>query len=82
MNLEALVLLGLLVLLLMALLRFQQHAAGVFGAMLLGLLALGFIETADVLKNAANSGLATLVLLVLISYSLEKTSILRRISRF
>ncbi|MCB5226088.1 SLC13 family permease [Alishewanella sp. 16-MA] len=82
MSLEALVLIGLLVLLLMALLRFQQHAAGVFGAMLLGLLALGFIETADVLKNAANSGLATLVLLVLISYSLEKTSILRRISRF
>ncbi|MCC5450307.1 SLC13 family permease [Rheinheimera sp. UJ51] len=82
MSLEALVLIGLLVLLLMALLRFQQHSAGVFGAMLLGLLALGFIETADVLKNAANSGLATLVLLVLISYSLEKTSILRRISRF
>ncbi|MCF4009262.1 SLC13 family permease [Rheinheimera sp. UJ63] len=82
MSLEASVLIGLLVMLLMALLRFQQHAAGVFGAMLLGLLALGFIETADVLKNAANSGLATLVLLVLISYSLEKTSILRRISRF
>lgn len=75
-------LVALLVVLLIALVRFQQHAASVFGALLLVLLALGFISSAEVLRNAANPGLATLVLLVLISYALEKTSLLRRLSRY
>lgn len=82
MNLEASGLVVLLVILLIALVRFQQFAASVFGALLLVLLAVGFISSADILRNAANPGLATLVLLVLISYSLEKTSLLRRLSRY
>ncbi|MDP5138452.1 SLC13 family permease, partial [Rheinheimera baltica] len=82
MTLAATGLLGLLLLLLLALVRFSQHAASVFGAMLLCLLAAGFINTNDMLRSAANSGLATLVLLVIISYALEKTSLIRRLSRY
>ncbi|CAM5202291.1 SLC13 family permease [Alishewanella longhuensis] len=79
---SAVIMLVLLVLLLAALIRFQQHATEVFGAAILVLLLSGFIGTQDLLRNAANPGLATLVLLVLISYSLEKTSLLRRISAY
>lgn len=82
MAISALIMLLMLVLLLAALIRFQQHATEVFGAAILVLLLSGFIGTQDVLRNAANPGLATLVLLVLISYSLEKTSLLRRISAY
>ncbi|MDP5130700.1 MAG: SLC13 family permease [Paraglaciecola sp.] len=82
MTIESAGLLSLLLLLVMALVRFQQQSASVFGAMLLCLLLLGFIDTEDVLRNATNPGLATLVLLVLISFSLEKTSLLRRLSRY
>ena len=79
---SALIMLVLLGLLLAALIRFQQHATEVFGAAILVLLLTGFVGTNDLLRNAANPGLATLVLLVLISYSLEKTSLLRRISAY
>ncbi|MDR7119304.1 SLC13 family permease [Rheinheimera soli] len=82
MNQEAAGLIGLLILLLIMLVRFQQHATSVFGSALLIMLSAGFIDSADVLRNAANQGLATLVMLVLISYALEKTSLLRRLSRF
>ncbi|MDP4536369.1 SLC13 family permease [Alkalimonas collagenimarina] len=82
MSLQAYALVGLLALLLIALVRFQQQVASVFGAMLLCLLALGFIQIEDLLRSAANPGLATLVVLVLISIALEKTSLLRRFSRF
>jgi Na+/H+ antiporter NhaD/arsenite permease-like protein len=79
---SALLMALLLVLLLVALIRFQQHATEVFGAAILVMLASGFIGTNELLRNAANPGLATLVLLVLISYSLEKTSLLRRLSGY
>jgi di/tricarboxylate transporter len=82
MNLEAAGLVALLLLLLIALVRFQQHSPSIFGVMLLTMLSLGFINSGDILRNAANPGLATLVLLVLISYALEKTSLLRRLSRY
>ena len=82
MSLPALALVVMLVLLVAALVRYSAHSAGIFAVMLLALLALGFIDSAVLLRNAANPGLATLVLLVLISFSLEKTSLLRRLSRF
>ncbi|MBZ9610329.1 SLC13 family permease [Rheinheimera maricola] len=82
MTLPAMALLALLAVLLLLLLRFSQHAAAVFGGMLLCLLTAGFVSTADILRNSANEGLVTLVLLVLISYALEKTSLLRRLSRY
>ena len=78
MSLPAIVLVLMLVLLVAALVRYSVHSAGIFAAMLLAMLALGFIDTSMLLRNAANPGLATLVLLVLISFSLEKTSLLRR----
>lgn len=82
MTTSALALLALLAVLLLLLLRFSQHSAAVFGAMLMCLLAGGFVTTADVLRNSANEGLVTLVLLVLISFALEKTSLLRRLARY
>ena len=82
MNLESAGLVVLLLLLLIALVRFQHHSASVFGAVLFIMLSVSFIDSATILKNAANPGLVTLVLLVLISCALEKTSLLRRLSRF
>ena len=82
MSVQAFALIAMLALLLIALIRFQQQVTSVFGVMLLALLAFGFIQMDDVLRSAANPGLATLVLLVLISIALEKTSLLRRLSRF
>ena len=64
------------------LVRYSHKSIPIFtGAMLVCLLA-GFVDVDDVLKSAANPGLMTLIFLVIISYSLEKTSWLRKGSAF
>jgi di/tricarboxylate transporter len=52
----------------------------VFGSTTLLCLAVSFVSTDDILTNAVNPGLVTLLLLVLCSFAYERTSILRRIS--
>ena len=72
----------ILVTLIALLVKFQQHTTAIFGGVLLLLFALGWIDASILLENAANEGLATLVMLILISFALEKTSILTRLTRF
>ena len=65
---------------LIALVRFPSSPERVFGSATLACLALSFVSTDEILANAVNPGLVTLLLLVLCSFAYERTSILRRIS--
>ena len=62
------------------LLKHQQVPERVFSMTVLVCLALSLVSVDDILANAVNPGLVTLILLVLCSYSFERTSILRRLS--
>ncbi len=62
------------------LIRFQRVPERVFAGAMLACLAASYVDTNDVLANAVNPGLVTLILLVLASFSFERTSILRRMS--
>ena len=62
------------------LLKYQQVPERVFSITMLACLALSFVSVDDILANAVNPGLVTLILLVICSFSFERTSILRRLS--
>lgn len=62
------------------LLTFQRTPERVFAGAMLTCLATSFVDTADILHNAVNPGLVTLILLVLASFSFERTSMLRRLA--
>ena len=62
------------------LVKFQRKPERIFAAAMLCCLAASFVDTSHVLDNAVNPGLVTLILLVLASFSFERTSILRRLS--
>jgi di/tricarboxylate transporter len=62
------------------LLKYQQVPERVFSLTILVCLIFSFVSVDDILSNAVNPGLVTLILLVLCSFSFERTSILRRLS--
>lgn len=62
------------------LLKYQQVPERIFSITVLVCLSLSFVSVDDILSNAVNPGLVTLILLVLCSFSFERTSILRRLS--
>ena len=62
------------------LLKYQKMPERVFSLTVLSCLVLSFVSIDDILANAVNPGLVTLILLVLCSFSFERTSILRRLS--
>lgn len=62
------------------LLKYQQVPERIFSITVLVCLALSFVSVDDILANAVNPGLVTLLLLVICSFSFERTSILRRLS--
>ena len=62
------------------LLKYQQVPERIFSITVLVCLALSFVSVDNILANAVNPGLVTLILLVLCSFSFERTSILRRLS--
>ena len=62
------------------LLKYQQIPERVFSITVLACLTLSFVSVDDILANAVNPGLVTLMLLVICSFSFERTSILRRLS--
>jgi di/tricarboxylate transporter len=63
-----------------SLVKYQKVPERVFSVTVLVCLALSFVTVDDILSNAVNPGLVTLVLLVLCSFAFERTSILRRLS--
>jgi len=62
------------------LLKYQQVPERIFSITVLACLTLSFVSVDDILANAVNPGLVTLILLVVCSFSFERTSILRRLS--
>ena len=71
---------GLFLLLLGSLIFSDWSASWIFVGTMLAAYFLGLVDTADVLSKASNTGLITLVLLLLVSVGLEKLSWLNRLS--
>ena len=63
-----------------SLVKYSKVPERIFSVTVLACLALSFVSVDDILANAVNPGLVTLILLVLCSFSFERTSILRRMS--
>jgi len=62
------------------LVKYQHVPERVFSAAMLVCLGTSFVTYEDILANAVNSGLVTLLLLVFCSFTFERTSVLRRLS--
>lgn len=77
---EQLLIAGLFITLLASLIFTDWPAVWVFTCTMLATYFLGLVDTADVLAKASNSGLMTLIILLLVSVGLEKLSWLTRMS--
>lgn len=64
-----------------ALIFSNKRPAGIFGACTLALILCQLISFQNVLENATNTGLVTLVLLLLVSNSIDKTAFIKRLGR-
>lgn len=62
------------------LVKYSKVPEQVFSVTILVCLGFSFVSVEDILSNAVNPGLVTLILLVLCSFAFERTSILRRLS--
>jgi di/tricarboxylate transporter len=62
------------------LLKFQKIPERIFATATLACLAASLVTSEHILNNAVNPGLITLVILVLCSFTFERTSVLRRLS--
>ncbi|GGZ00306.1 SLC13 family permease [Shewanella fodinae] len=81
MTLNACLTLLLFVMTVVGLIRFQTRPAAVFGSLLLCLVGFGLVNRQQILAAMANSGLVTLILLMLCSLVLEKTRFLRLLAK-
>lgn len=59
---------------------FQARPAAIFGCAMMALLLTGVADQAQLIKSMSNSGLIALILLIIFSFALEKTYLLRVIS--
>jgi di/tricarboxylate transporter len=78
--LDQLLVAGLFLALVASLVLTSWPAVWIFATAMLGAYFLGLVDTAEVLAKATNSGLVTLILLLLVSVGLEKLSWLTRLS--
>ncbi len=77
---DQLLIAGLFIALLVSLVFTDFSAVWVFTCTMLAAYFLGIVDTAEVLQKASNTGLITLILLLLVSIGLEKLSWLSRLS--
>lgn len=80
MSLDAYLTIGIFFATIAGLIRFQSRPAVVFGVALLALVGLNLVSKEQLLSSMSNPGLVTLVLLILCSFALEKTRLLRVIA--
>ncbi|WP_285164768.1 SLC13 family permease [Shewanella goraebulensis] len=80
MSIEAYLTIAIFLLTIVGLLKFQSRPAAVFGVTLLSLVASGLVTRTQLLSSIANPGLITLILLIVCSFALEKTRLLRFIA--
>jgi len=78
--LDQLLVSGLFLALLASLIFTDWPAAWIFTCAMLSAYFLGLVDTADVLSKATNTGLMTLIILLLVSIGLEKLSWLNKLS--
>jgi di/tricarboxylate transporter len=71
---------GIFLATLLGLIKFQQNPERVFAFATLACLGSSLVSTDELLSNATNSGLVTLLLLIMCSFSLERTSFLRNVA--
>ena len=64
-----------------ALIVSKKRPSVIFGSATLALMVTQAIDINDVLNNATNPGLVTLLLLLIISHAIDKTALLKRIAR-
>lgn len=62
------------------LIKYQKSAEKIFGLACLACLATSLVSSEQLLVNAVNPGLITLLLLVVSAFSFERTSFLRKLS--
>jgi len=80
MTIEQWLMIGVFAATFISLVKYSHVPERVFSVTVLLCLALSFVSVDDILTNAVNPGLVTLVLLVICSFAFERTSILRRLS--
>lgn len=80
MSIEQWLMLAIFIATFLGLLKYQNKPERVFAGATLLCLGSSFVSSEEVLGNAVNSGLVTLLLLVFCSFAFERTSILRRLS--
>ncbi|WOT06324.1 SLC13 family permease [Shewanella youngdeokensis] len=80
MSIDAYLTLGVFAVTIIALIRFQARTAAIFGLVLLSLVLFKLVSTEQLLASIANPGLVTLILLIMCSFALEKTRLLRLIA--
>ncbi len=80
MTLNAYLTIAIFIATIVGLIRFQNRPARVFGVTLLLLVVFNLVTTEQLLSSMSNPGLVTLVLLILCSFALEKTRLLRIIA--
>lgn len=68
----AYIVIGLFLLTIAGLIKYQSKPENVFGILLLALFSCGFVTNEQVVKSFANQGILTLVLLMVCSLALEK----------
>ena len=80
MGLEQWLIVGIFFTTIVGLVKFQKVPERVFAAASLACFAFSLVSTEQLLKNAVNPGLVTLLLLVICAFSFERTSLLRKIA--
>ena len=81
MNLDQILVLMVLFITIAALVASKKSPAGIFAASTLVLMLGQQIDFAHILNNATNTGLVTLILLLLVSHSIDKTTLIVRLGR-
>lgn len=76
------IVLALFVATIAGLIKYQNQPEKVFGILLMVLYLGGLVTTEQVITSFANQGLLTLILLMVCSLALEKTSLLRHVAKF
>ncbi len=79
---SAYVVIGLFLLTIAGLVKYQAYPERVFGVLLLVLFGFDFVSSEQVVGSMANQGVLTLMLLMICSLALEKTKVLRQIANY
>ncbi|WP_208020479.1 SLC13 family permease [Vibrio viridaestus] len=78
---NSIVVIAVFILVIVGLIKFQNDSHRVFGVGFIALVLTGQVTTQQIISSFSNVGLLTLILLMVCSLALEKTSLLRKLAR-